>query len=453
MSSKSFGTQTTLRPSTGNRKRGNIGEVNDLRADVDEAFTALETPGVGGTGQIAVDEYTNPAAADAAGLLIATASVAAIVTVTTFVAGGIAALAAYPRPVTFTTAGVTAADAPATALVTGLDVNGDALTETVTVSQIAGLATTVKCFSSLTSVVYPVADGTDATVSIGFGPTVGLLSKIKTRAGITTPFIEIVDGVILGGGGGGATTVATNNVTAAVNQPLLMSGSAVFTAPIAAESVTLAAADQIQDGVLALTGAQSDVPRKLRFVIVEGGAATTVGAAAVVGVNAAGETIGEDVSLISGGGGTVVTTLAYAQLTSVTMSGVVGGDAATTVSVGVDVALGVPVPSGALSFAVHKTVVDDVDEAVAGVDAAAMSVAPTTAANAAHTYVIYYNYTLAAVQTAHTHVQATHAHAAAGGVAGTFASAAAAGPNGSYTPATAPNGAHDYSLSYERDLS
>lgn len=136
-------------------------------------------------------EITNPATADAAGLLAATATVASAVTVTSFLAGGVAALAAYPRNVTFTTAGGTPADAPATAVITGTDVDGAALTETVNLAQTATIASGVKAFKTITSVVYAAADGTDATVSIGFGNVFGLPKKAKVRAGTLNVICEI----------------------------------------------------------------------------------------------------------------------------------------------------------------------------------------------------------------------------------------------------------------------
>src|SRR5688572_6426728 len=80
---------------------------------------------------IDVYELTNPATAAADGLKAATATTVAVQTITSFEAAGVAALAAYPRNVTFTTAGNTPADAPATATITGTDIDGNALTETV----------------------------------------------------------------------------------------------------------------------------------------------------------------------------------------------------------------------------------------------------------------------------------------------------------------------------------
>ncbi len=145
---------------------------------------------------IDVAEYIDPAAAATAGLEAATASQVAPRTVTTFVGAGVTALAAYPRQITFTTAGATASDAPATALITGKDIDGNAMTETVNVPQTATTATGTKCFSSISSVAYSAGDGTGATVAIGFAAGLGLPFKVKARAGGVALVKEIMDGAI-----------------------------------------------------------------------------------------------------------------------------------------------------------------------------------------------------------------------------------------------------------------
>jgi hypothetical protein len=150
----------------------------------------IVTPGL----MLAVDEFTDPATADAAGLEAATTVSTSVRTVTSFLAGGVAALAAYPRNITFTTAGNTPADAPASATITGTDVFGNALTETVNIAQTATIASGVKCFKTVTSIAYTVGQGTDATVSIGFGPLLGLAHKPKVRAGT----VAVVDEIAVG---------------------------------------------------------------------------------------------------------------------------------------------------------------------------------------------------------------------------------------------------------------
>lgn len=149
-----------------------------------------------------VDELTDPLASAAAGLKAATATVASIVTLTAadLLTAGKNELAANPRNVTFTTAGGTAADAPANAVITGTDVNDDALTETVTLAQTATIAEGAKAFKTITSIVYPAADGTGATVAIGYGNKFGLRRKAKTRAGAVMRGTEISAGSVVTNG-------------------------------------------------------------------------------------------------------------------------------------------------------------------------------------------------------------------------------------------------------------
>ena len=165
------------------------GEVADLRGDVARTLEPMAA--------ITVEEYTNPAAADAAGLEAATATTVAPRTVTSFLAGGVAALAAYGRNVTFTTAGATPADAPATAVITGTDMDGKAQTETVNLAQIATIASGVKAFKTITKVEYAAADGTGATVSIGFGLKLGVKKSPKVRAGLAALIREIEVGALV----------------------------------------------------------------------------------------------------------------------------------------------------------------------------------------------------------------------------------------------------------------
>ena len=109
-------------------------------------------------------------AADPAALLIATATVAAPVTVLAagLISGGLTQLANYPSQITFTTAGGTPADAPATVDIVGTDETGAAQTETgLVLAQTASTVTSANSWRTITSIAYAAADGTGATVSIG----------------------------------------------------------------------------------------------------------------------------------------------------------------------------------------------------------------------------------------------------------------------------------------------
>lgn len=141
-------------------------EVAELRSDIVSALSPMAG--------IAVEEFTNlvgVAAPGAAVLKAATATTVAVQTVLPagLLAAGLAMLAACPRPISFTTAGTTASDAPATVTVNGTDPFGVAQTETITLSQTAATATGARAFKTITSIVYAAADGTGATISIGIG--------------------------------------------------------------------------------------------------------------------------------------------------------------------------------------------------------------------------------------------------------------------------------------------
>ncbi len=166
------------------------GEVADLRDDVEDVFDDMAA--------IGVDEFTNPAAAGAADLEAATACTVAPRTAV-LLAPGLAKLAAYPRNVSFTTAGNTPADAPATAVVTGT-YRGKPQTETVNIPQTATIALGTKPFSTISSIVYAAAQGTDATVSIGVGTGVGTTKKPKARAGAVNLVREVAVGALVTNG-------------------------------------------------------------------------------------------------------------------------------------------------------------------------------------------------------------------------------------------------------------
>ena len=183
-----FGDQSALKPHLLQGSSGIAGEVGDLRRDVGETVAPLAA--------ITVDEFTNPAAAGAADLKVATASSVAIQSITSFLAPGLAKLTAFPRNITFTTAGVTPADAPATAVITGT-YRGLPQTETVTIAQTATIATGLKPFSTITSIVYAAGDDAAATVSIGVGTGLGVSKAPKARAGLTGLIREVAIGALV----------------------------------------------------------------------------------------------------------------------------------------------------------------------------------------------------------------------------------------------------------------
>jgi len=105
----------------------------------------------------------------AAGLKAATATVASPVVLVPadLLAPGLAAIAANPRRLTFATAGVTPSDAPANVVITG-ELWGAVVTETLTLAQTATSVTSAKSYDTITTLAYPAADGTAATVAVGY---------------------------------------------------------------------------------------------------------------------------------------------------------------------------------------------------------------------------------------------------------------------------------------------
>lgn len=158
---------------------GLSGEIADVRADILDTMTPLAA--------IAVYDVlpTGQPAGATGSLHAATATTVAVQTLLTaaLVASGVTALAAWPRPITFTTAGGTAADAPANVVITGTDQNGAAQSETLALGQTAVTVTSVKSYKTITSLVYAAGDGTGATIAVGFGAAL----IFPATATVTTP--------------------------------------------------------------------------------------------------------------------------------------------------------------------------------------------------------------------------------------------------------------------------
>lgn len=173
---------------------GLAGEVADLRSDIDDELEPMAA--------IAIEEFIDPIAADPNGLVLSQASVAAPVVLTGAALDGLLGGTTFdpPRNVTVSTAGVTAADAPATMNVTGTDINDAPLTEVVTVAQTATIAAGVKAFKTFTQIDFPAADGTDALLEVGIGEVFGLAKPIKSRAGLAALSLEIEAGVVVATG-------------------------------------------------------------------------------------------------------------------------------------------------------------------------------------------------------------------------------------------------------------
>lgn len=198
-----------------------------------------------------------------------------------------------------------------------------------------------------------------------------------------------------------------NAVINNINANAGMANSARFTAPIAAELVSIKAAAVAAAGAITIAG-QPDYPRKLQVRVVVT-TPITVGTLTLVGTDVHGNTVTEVVSLVQPVTITIQTVNAYAHLTSGTVSTLTGGGDGTlgigvSAQLGLPCAPGSPITGGVTSgtntgqtgglngFSVFKENDDNADATVGTVDAVAGTVSPTAAPNATHNYTFWYRY-------------------------------------------------------------
>lgn len=208
----SSGYQSEDYASTPERKKASLGTVDLKASRVVDVY--LEDRDHGRQ----VDEILDAPAAATAGLKAATATTVAPQTVlaAALLSAGLLELSIRPRNVTFTVAG-TAAQSPTSAVITGTDINGDSLSETVAITASAGTYAGVKAFKTITSIVYGAAGGAAATVAIGYGAVFGLSKKIRTRAGALMFGKEISAGSVVTNGVLVSPTTSPPNGTYAPN--------------------------------------------------------------------------------------------------------------------------------------------------------------------------------------------------------------------------------------------
>ena len=190
MSSKSFGSSAPAVPHLIVGQGGLSGEIHDLRSDIDVAFLLTETPGLGGSGLVSVDEWTNPLAADDDYVLVSTAAAVAAATVTTLTHGTLPD--ARNLTVTCTVTGT----GEGAVVVTGVDVNGAVIHEHFTVPAATAVVTGSSAFKTVTSVLIPAltVGMTVLLVKVGSGNKLGLTSKAKLRTGVVHVIGELMDG-------------------------------------------------------------------------------------------------------------------------------------------------------------------------------------------------------------------------------------------------------------------
>lgn len=195
MASRTFGASRPNKPHLVDGKSGVAGEVDDLRGDVEAAFTQLESGG----GLLRTVEWTDPAAADVNAILTARASSASEDVIDENAAEWVGmAEMDPPRNITITTSDggtLTDIDAVACAVVgTVRDENGDLIAQTDTITLTADAAATnagTRAFSLVTSITVPAQTGTGGLLEVGFGDIIGLPVAMKERAGLLAPLREI----------------------------------------------------------------------------------------------------------------------------------------------------------------------------------------------------------------------------------------------------------------------
>lgn len=129
--------------------------------------------------------------ASATAVLGATATVVAGRTITTGITNP-----DVPRNLTITTGGTTADIAAGDVVITGTNVEGATITERFTMADnLNGSVTGNKAFKTVTRVVFPAADNTGATISVGTGAKLGLNHRLVPNS---TSIVVIQDTAIDG---------------------------------------------------------------------------------------------------------------------------------------------------------------------------------------------------------------------------------------------------------------
>lgn len=449
-SSKSFGTKQPAVPHMVQGSGGMSGEVKDLRKDVDEAFTSVETPGHGGTGVIAVDEWTNPLAADDDYVKTSTAATATAQTITSMTNGTLPH--ARNLEVTCTVTGTGEGEV----VVTGTDINGAVIHEHFAVPASTNKVVGNSAFKTVTSILIPptTAGMTVLSVKVGSGSKLGLGSKIKLRTAVAGVLLEMLDGGYIGGSIGSAATATNQNATP-TNQnstPLItvakvrqQQNLGALAAPGTNYVAQYTAGAAINDTTGPFT--QMVPPRTVQIARGGAGVATVY---TITGTDCDGNVLTETIN--SNGATTVQGTRAFATITGVS------SDVDPTVTT--DVQTGKGFGLGCAASDIDAVGLNGALEAPDSSHAATGTVVPATAPNGTRLFTVDYRVqptaTQAAhthVQNAHTHVQDAHTHPGGGTLPGTYVGPSTGAPNGTFEPATAPNGAHDYALVYERDNS
>jgi len=121
-------------------------------------------------GYLRRQKWTDALALSTTRLTTAQATSASITTVTTFTAQP-----DFARQITILPGGTTADVKAGDYVITGTNIRGEVISDTLVFADNATVAqTSVKAFKTVTSIVYPVQDGTAATFAVGINDALGL---------------------------------------------------------------------------------------------------------------------------------------------------------------------------------------------------------------------------------------------------------------------------------------
>lgn len=149
-----------------------------------------EYGGVVGLGHIAKLHYANPLAANAAAILAAHATSAAVPTV--ILAAGLLAQPDVARQISITPGGTTADVAAGVITILGKSMGGQVMSEDVPIAANAAAAVvTLNAFKSITSITFPIQDGAAATYAVGFTNKLGVPFDLT----LNTVFAAYLNGV------------------------------------------------------------------------------------------------------------------------------------------------------------------------------------------------------------------------------------------------------------------
>jgi hypothetical protein len=152
---------------------------------------------------LVVDTFENVPTASTNAFLLAKASAVGAKSYTAAqLDGAVGAGVSRPaRNVTVTVAGTTAAESYTSLTVTGEDINGKSLSETIAVTAAAATYQGNSAFRKITNLAFTGGTGAGATVAVGFGNKLGFSEKTALRDTKVHVVSELQDGVHVGTAG------------------------------------------------------------------------------------------------------------------------------------------------------------------------------------------------------------------------------------------------------------